>query len=245
MEALTAETVEPLLLDLVSRKWSDLVGKKLSKQDVVNMLHQVDIVHGRAMSDEPEHWVMEWFWSKVDEIGLHKLNHSPNPSRIAIHLMKFREACWINGFGDPPVATLKQWIHTSKRYLYVGSNVGVQSRLNGRNLRCMVFKVPSLSENEPIDEQEAMLDHFWDELECVLDDPEINHSHKPHEIALHMPSVKKWWLNFDYTADDYKNLQRVLTVSTTRYSLVEKGRTVKSRWLRKTVRCWVFKREEV
>lgn len=243
MEVLTAETVEPLLLDLVSRKWSELVGQKLSKQDVVNMLHQVDIVHGRAKSDEPEHWVMEWFWSKVDEIGLKKLNHSPNPSRIAINLMKFREACWLNGFGDPPVATLKQWIHTSKRYSYVGSNVGVQSRIHGRNVRCMVFSIPGVHAGEALDEEQALLDKFWDELECILPEPNVNHSHKPYEVALNMPSIKKWWLNFDHTEQDYKDLLRLLEASTTRYSLVEKGKTLKSKWSKKTMRCWLFKPE--
>ena len=136
----TVDTVDKMLLERIAKEWKVYTGDYLlAPQNVMDMLHWVDVIHGRSEGYWPEHWCVQWFWDRVDEMGLDYINISSNPDQIAINMGMFRDACWSKGLGDPPFSLLRNWLKESKNPAYIKNNVSVKSKRSGRRFSCWLF----------------------------------------------------------------------------------------------------------
>lgn len=144
MEKSFVRQLDKSRLDCIAKKWKQRTGVPLSPQNVVDMYHDVDIIYGYAKEETlPDHWVVEHFWDLVEQIGLSKLDHSPNPAIVAINLREFREACWERALPEPRYKMLTQFLPTSTRYKWAGHYRNVKSKLTGKVISCWVFEPPS------------------------------------------------------------------------------------------------------
>ncbi|MBI9080294.1 MAG: hypothetical protein JEY79_11215 [Pseudodesulfovibrio sp.] len=134
-----AQVVDKSRLERIAKIWSKYLNCPLASQGVLDMLHLADIEQGLATKENPpDHWVVEMFWDTVNEIGLDKLNHSPDSKMIAINLRQVKEACWAHGLAEPPYSTLLTHLKKSQRY--AGPHRNIMSKITGSKKRCWVFK---------------------------------------------------------------------------------------------------------
>ena len=141
MAAVDALTI---LIDTFTIDQANAVNEHLTERAIIRQQ--------RLSKDHP---LMQQFWDTYDyinneyaivndEAGEHTvnrqlLNHSKNPSYIAINLNHYTELCREKGQRLPDVERLKNLFHTSQYHQFVGSKK-VRSRLkNGALTRCWVF----------------------------------------------------------------------------------------------------------
>lgn len=136
----TVDTVDKMLLERIAKEWKVYTdGDLLAPQSIMHMLHWVDVVHGRSEGHWPDHWSVQFFWDRVEKIGLENIDVSPNPDRIAISLSQFRDKCRANGLGEPPINLLRTYLKESKNPAYIENNIPVKSRKSGKRVVCWLF----------------------------------------------------------------------------------------------------------
>ncbi len=85
---------------------------------------------------------------------------------------------------------------------------------------------------------------FWDFIESIVEDRDIDLSKTVDEYALHMASVKKAWLARGRSAAEFMEIKRLLILDGKRCSLVDKGRCVSHPYTGKAHRCWIFEKNK-
>ena len=134
--------------------------------EIRDMLHAILTHHCQALSLEPppptvftelvppadvaEQAVLDLFWKAchaVEAAGGPSLNHSRDPSLIAINLREVQQRCAATGLALPKAAELHQALRLSREPAFVASKV-VNSR-NGGSRKCWVFRMSPRQSHEP------------------------------------------------------------------------------------------------
>lgn len=92
----------------------------------------------------------EWLQSSRIEHGcpINLLNHSKNPSEIAINLTHFQEIAGCNRLESIPLNDLKRVFPTCRAHKYLGNRPVASAIRNGATVRCFVFSAEGRKEKE-------------------------------------------------------------------------------------------------
>jgi len=108
------------------------------------LLERAKARENRMASDHP---IVEQFWEIYDYISsertsdtLNNLNHSPEPSQIALNLNQFREASQKSNQPLLDMPLLKKLLPHSRRHKLIGANKTIRSKLLDKPIKCWVFE---------------------------------------------------------------------------------------------------------
>ena len=128
-------------LKQIAALWSDYLGFPLSTEEVSDMLKMTDMFCWRSPRiSKPESKEVKLFWDLFDKMGETELNHSTNPSLIAINLIEYLSHCEQHGHKAPNRKTLIRKLPDSAQHRFVAKSQVIQSRVKGQSIRCWIFQ---------------------------------------------------------------------------------------------------------
>lgn len=142
MESWTKLSMDSKRTKRLADLWSDFLDFPILPHEVSHMLKMADENLWRSDRErgalEPKE--VQRFWELVETIGESKLNHSSDPSIIAINLNEFKTQCAELGLNAPEGRTIKGKLISSRQHPYVESSRVVYDPVVCKTFRCWIFK---------------------------------------------------------------------------------------------------------